>query len=101
MKKLEAGQPTHTRRYASSSDTYREKHRHYPAQAGKVVALEEEGVALTDPVHGEDSESEVEAVDGLNAIREKSGSVWCVGHLAILLGIAHTAMPLSDGTGNS
>ena len=46
-KKLEAGQVVHTRRYASSSDAYREKHRHYPAS-------------------GEDSESEVEAVDGLN-----------------------------------
>ena len=34
--------------------------------AGRVAALEEEGVALTDPVSGEDSESEVEAVDGLN-----------------------------------
>ena len=65
-KKLEAGQPMHTRQNASSSDAYREKHRHYPAPAGRVVALEEEGVALTDPVSGEDSESEVEAVDGLN-----------------------------------
>ena len=34
--------------------------------AGQVVALEEEGLALTDPVTGEDSESEVEAVGGLN-----------------------------------
>ena len=65
-KKLEAGQPVHTHRYASSSDAYREKHRCYPAPAGRVVALEEEGVALTNPVSGEDSESEVEAVDGLN-----------------------------------
>ena len=65
-KKLEAGQPAHTCQYASSSDAYREKHRHYPALAGRVVALEEEGVASTDPVSGEDSESEVEEVDGLN-----------------------------------
>ena len=34
--------------------------------AGRVAALEEEGVALAKPVSGEDSESEVEAVDGLN-----------------------------------
>ena len=65
-KKLEAGQPTHTCQYAPNSDAYREKHRCYPAPAGRVAALEEEGVASTDPVSGEDSESEVEAVDGLN-----------------------------------
>ena len=66
VKKLEAGQPAHTHRYASSSDAYREKHRCYPALAGRVAALEEEGVALTNPVSREDSESEVEAVDGFN-----------------------------------
>ena len=49
-----------------NSDAYREKHRHYPVLVGRVAALEEEGVASTDPVSGEDSESEVEAVDGLN-----------------------------------
>ena len=65
-KKLEVGQPVHTCQYASSSDAYREKHMCYPAQTGRVAALEEEGVASTDPVSGEDSESEVEAVDGLN-----------------------------------
>ena len=65
-KKLEAGQPAHTHWYAPSSDVYREKHRHYPVLAGRVAALEEEGVASTDPVSWEDSESEVEAVDGLN-----------------------------------
>ena len=65
-KKLEAGQPAHTRQYAPSSDAYREKHRHYPALAGRMAALEEEGVASAGPVSGEDSESEVEAVDGLN-----------------------------------
>ena len=65
-KKLEAGQPAHTCWYAPSSDVYREKHRHYPVLAGRVAALEEEGVVSTDPVSGEDSESEVEAVDGLN-----------------------------------
>ena len=65
-KKLEAGQPVHTHRYAPSSDVYREKHRHYPALAGRVAALEEEGLVVTDPVSGEDSKSEVEAVDGLN-----------------------------------
>ena len=66
VKKLEAGQPAHTCRYASSSDAYKEKHRHYPALAGRVAALEEEGVASTDPVSREDSKSDVEAVDGPN-----------------------------------
>ena len=65
-KKLEAGQPACIRQYAPSSDAYREKHRHYPAPAGRVAALEEEGVVSTDPVSREDSESEVETVDGLN-----------------------------------
>ena len=65
-KKLEAGQPVHTCRYTPSSDVYREKHRHYPALAGRVAALEEERLVPTDPVASEDSESEVKAVDGLN-----------------------------------
>ena len=65
-KKLEAGKPVHTCWYAPSSDAYREKHRCYSAPAGRVAALEEERVVSTDPVSGEDSESEVEAVDGLN-----------------------------------
>ena len=65
-KELEAGQLACTRRYTPSSDMYREKHRHYPVPAGRVAALQEEGLVSTDPVSGEDSESEVEAVDGLN-----------------------------------
>ena len=65
-KKLEAGQPAHTRRYTSNSEAYREKHRHYLMPAGRVAASEEEGLALTDPVTGEDSESKVETVGGLN-----------------------------------
>ena len=65
-KKLEAGKPARTHQYVPSSDAYREKHRHYPVLAGRVAALEEVGVASTDPVSREDSESEVEAVDGLN-----------------------------------
>ena len=65
-KKLEAGQLACTCRYTPSSDIYREKHRRYPAPAGQVAALEEEGLASTDPVTGEDSESEVEMVSGLN-----------------------------------
>ena len=65
-KKLQVGQPACTCRYASSSEAYREKHRHYLVPASWVAALEEEGLALTDPVTGEDSESEVEAVRGLN-----------------------------------
>ena len=65
-KKLEAGQPVCTRQYTPSSDIYREKHRHYPMLAGRVAALEEQGLVSTDPVSREDSESEVEAADGLN-----------------------------------
>ena len=57
-KKLEARQLVHTHQYTSSSEVYREKHRHYPVPAGRV--------ALTDPVAGKDSKSEVEAVGGLN-----------------------------------
>ena len=52
--------------YTTSMDAYREKHRCYPVLASRVTALEEEGLALTDPVTGEDSESEVEVVGGLN-----------------------------------
>ena len=33
---------------------------------GRVAVLEEEGVASANPTSGEDSESEVEVVDGLN-----------------------------------
>ena len=102
-KQLEAGQPAHTCRYTPSSDVYREKHRHYPVLVGRVAALEENGLVSTDPVSGEDSESEVEVVDGLNMclVQVKSRSVSCVGHLAILLGTAHTTMLLSNGTRSS
>ena len=65
-KKLEAGQPVRACCYTPSSDTYREKHRHYPAPTGRAAALEEEGMALANPTSGEESESEVEAVDGIN-----------------------------------
>ena len=65
-KKLEGGQPVHTHRYAPNSDAYREKHRQYPVLMGRVAALEEEGVVSADPGSGEDSESEVEAVDSLS-----------------------------------
>ena len=65
-KKLEAGQLVHTHHYTTSSEVYRDKHRHYLTQVGQVAALEEEGLALTDSVIGEDSKSEVEAVSGLN-----------------------------------
>ena len=65
-KKLEAGQPARRCRYTPSSDVYREKHRHYPALAGRMAALKEEGLVSTDHVSREDSESKVEAVDGLN-----------------------------------
>ena len=65
-KKLEAGQPACTHRYTTSSKVYRDKHRHYLMPAGQVAALEEEGSVLPDQVTGEDSESEVEVVGGLN-----------------------------------
>ena len=65
-KKLEAGQLARTCQYTSSSEMYREKHRCYPALVGRVAALEEEGLVLTDPIAGEDSESEVEVVGGLS-----------------------------------
>ena len=65
-KKLEAGQPVCTCQYTTSSEAYRDKHRRYLMPAGRVAALEEEGLALSDQVTGEDSESEVEAVGGLN-----------------------------------
>ena len=65
-KKLEVGQPACMCQYNSSSEVYRENHRCYPVQAGQVPTLEEEGSALTNSATGEDSESEVEAVGGLN-----------------------------------
>ena len=87
-KKLEAGQPVCKRWYTTSSEVYRDKHRCYLMQADRVAALEEEvyrdkhrcylmqadrvaaleeeGSALSDQVTGEDSESEVEVVGGLN-----------------------------------
>ena len=71
---------------------YREKHRCYPAPVGQLAALDEEGLALTDPVAGEDSESKVEAVGGLNVClvqamsRYQRGAtvfrVWSPGHFA-------------------
>ena len=56
-KMLEAGQPVHMCQYAPSTDAYRGKQRCYPVSVGRVAALEEEGLALTDPVTGQDSES--------------------------------------------
>ena len=97
-KKLEAGQLAHTCRYTPSTDAYREKHRHYLALAGRVAALEEEGLALTDPVTGEDSESKVEAVGGLNVHLAQGDSVSCVGHLATSPEAAPTMRHLGDGT---
>ena len=66
VKKLEAGQPVQARCYAPSSDAYREKHTCYPAPTGRVAVLEEEGVVSAEPTSGEDSESEMKAVDGLS-----------------------------------
>ena len=66
VKKLEAGQPAWACRYTPGLDTYREKPRCYTALTGRVVALEEEGVASADPTSREESGSEVEAMDGIN-----------------------------------
>ena len=65
-KKLEVGQLAHTHQYTPSSKAFRDKHRCYLVPMGWVAALEEEGLALSNQVTGEDSESEVEAVGGLN-----------------------------------
>ena len=65
-KKLEAGQLAQACCYAPGLDTYQKKHRCYPALTGRVVALEEEGMASAHPTSGEDSGSEVEAMDGIN-----------------------------------
>ena len=97
-KKLEAGQPAHTRQY-------REKHRCYPGPMGRVATLEKERVAPTDSVSREESETEVEVVDGLNAHRAQVTTCYlreeqkclCVGHLVILLGTACIMMLLSGG----
>ena len=63
---MEAGQLAQACHYANGLEAYQEKHRCYPAPKWRVVALEEEGAASADPTSEEDSESEVEAVDGLN-----------------------------------
>ena len=102
-KKLEAGQLACTHRYTTSSEAYREKHRHYLALVGWVAALEEEGLALTDPVTGK--ESEVEGVGGLNVClaqamscyqREEQRCFMC-GHRAISLEAAPTMRHLGNG----
>ena len=66
VKKLEAGQPARACCYTPSSDTYQEKHKCYPALIGRVVTLEEDGMALANPASREESELEVEDVDGIN-----------------------------------
>ena len=65
-KKLEGGQLACTCRYTTSSKAYRDKHRCYLTPMGWVAALEEEGSTLSDHVTGENSESKVEVVGGLN-----------------------------------
>ena len=65
-KKLEVRQPAHAHRYTPSFKVYRDKHRHYIMPTGRVAALEEEGLVLSEQVTGEDSESEVEVVGGIN-----------------------------------
>ena len=65
-KKLEVGQPAHVRWYTPSFEMYRDKHRRYIVPTGRVAALEEEGLTLSDQVTGEDSESEVEAAGGIS-----------------------------------
>ena len=63
VKKLEAGQPVWAHRYTLSSDTNWEKH---TMLTGRVAALEEEGTTSANPASREESESEMEAVDGIN-----------------------------------
>ena len=90
--RLEVGQLAHTCYYPTSSEAYREKHRCYLALVGLMESLEEEGLALTDSVMGEDSESKVEAVGGLNmclaqamsCYQRESDSILYVSHRAIL-----------------
>ena len=65
-KKLEVGQPACVHRYTPGSEVYRDKHRHYVMLTGRVAGLEEEGSVPSKQVRGEDSESEVEAVGGIN-----------------------------------
>ena len=65
-KKLEVGQPVHACWYTPSFKVYRDKHRRYVMLTGQVAALEEEGSMLSNQVTGEDSESEVEAVEGIS-----------------------------------
>ena len=65
-KKLEVGQPACVHRYTPSSKVYRDEHRCYITPTGRVAALEEEGSVLSNQVTGEDSESKVEAVGGIN-----------------------------------
>ena len=65
-KKLEAGQPVHAHWYTPSSKVYRDRHRHYIAPTGQVAALQEEGSVPLEQVTGDDSESKVEVVGGIN-----------------------------------
>ena len=65
-KKLEVGQPAHVCQYTPSSEVHRDKHRCYIMPTGQVTALEEEWSVSSEQVRGEDSESEVEAVGGIN-----------------------------------
>ena len=65
-KKLEAGQPAHVCQYTPGSEVYRDKHRHYIVLMGQVAALEEECLVPSEQVRGEDSESKVEVVGGIN-----------------------------------
>ena len=65
-KKLEVGQLARVPWYTPSSEVYRDKHRCYIAPTGRVAALEEKGSAPSEQVTGEDSESEAEAVRGIN-----------------------------------
>ena len=65
-KKLEVGQLARACWYTPSSEVYRDKHRCYVVPTGRVAAWEEEGSAPSEQVTGEDSESEVEVVGGIN-----------------------------------
>ena len=65
-KKLEVGQLACVHQYTPSSEAYGDKHRCYVTPTGRVAALEEEGLALSNQVTGEDSGSKVEVAGGIN-----------------------------------
>ena len=100
-KKLEVGQPACMHRYTTSSKAYRDKNWHYLMPVGRMAALEEEGSALSDHVTGEDSESEVDVVGGLNVRLAPSDEPLPVGRVTMfhvwVTGSFHLRLPPLQG----